>query len=156
MTKSSQSYKSSPQKIRERAEEIVKQGGIKQESENIFVVPAQGNSKFSYKVDISIPSCQCKYYETHHEKCKHIVAAEIVAGVEDKKEEEEEINLEEVYQVSTEKVKELSPECVALLLQALAKKVVELESKVEELLEEREEKRKEEENERMLQKLLGD
>ena len=54
----------------------------------------------------------------------------------------------------TERVKELSPECVALLLQALAKKVVELEAKVEELLEEKEQKRKEE-VERGLQKLLG-
>ncbi len=154
MVKSSQSFKSSPQKIRERAEEIVKQGGITYKGNGIYVIPAQGNGKFSYTVDLNQGTCECKYYETHHEKCKHIVAAEIVAGVEDKKEEEEEINLEEVYEVSTERVKELSPECVALLLQALAKKVVELESKVEELLEEREEKRKAEDK-RLLDKLCG-
>lgn len=148
MAKSSQSFKSSPEKIRERAEELVRQGGIKQESENIFVVPAQGNSKYSYKVNIAEKTCQCKYYQVHEEKCKHIVAAEIVAGVVDKKEEAVEVNLEEVYQVSAGKVKELSPECVALLLQSLARKVVEIESKIEELLEER---RREEE----LQKLLG-
>lgn len=152
MVKSSQSFKSSPQKIRERAEELVKAGGITYEGDGVYIVPAQGNGKFNYKVDVINKTCECKYYETHHEKCKHIVAAEIVAGVD--KEEEEEINLEEVYQVSTERVKELSPECVALLLQALAKKVVELEAKVEELLEEKEQKRKEE-VERGLQKLLG-
>lgn len=154
MVKSSQSFKSSPEKIRERAEEIVKQGGITHQGNGVYVIPAQGNGKFSYTVDLNQGTCECKYYETHHEKCKHIVAAEIISGVEDKKEEEEEINLEEVYQVSTERVKELSPECVALLLQALAKKVVELEAKVEELLEEKEQKRKEE-VERGLQKLLG-
>ena len=154
MTKSSQSFKSSPQKIRERAEELVKAGGITYEGDGVYIVPAQGNGKFNYKVDVINKTCECKYYETHHEKCKHIVAAEIISGVEDKKEEEEEINLEEVYQVSAEKVQNLSPECVALLLQALAKKVVELEAKVEELLEEKEQKRKEE-VERGLQKLLG-
>ncbi len=154
MVKSSQSFKSSPEKIRERAEELVKAGGITYEGNGVYIVPAQGNGKFNYKVDVINKTCECKYYETHHEKCKHIVAAEIISGVEDKKEEEEEINLEEVYQVSTERVKELSPECVALLLQALAKKVVELEAKVEELLEEKEQKRKEE-VERGLQKLLG-
>ncbi len=152
MVKSSQSFKSSPEKIRERALEIVQQGGIKQESENIYIVPAQGNGKFSYKVDIINKTCQCKYYEVHQEKCKHIVAAEIVAGVADDKEEE--INLEEVYHVSTGKIQELSPECVALLLQSLARKVVELEEKVGELLREKEEKEREEENEMLLQKLL--
>lgn len=140
----SQSYKSSPQKIRERAEELVRQGGIKQESENIYIVPAQGNGKFSYKVDVINKTCQCKYYEVHQEKCKHIVAAEIIAGIEEK----EEVNLEEVYQVTTGKVQNLSPECVALLLQSLARKVVELESKVEELL-------KTIKDEKELQKLLG-
>ncbi len=145
MVKSSQSFKSSPEKIRERALEIVQQGGIKQESENIYIVPAQGNGKFSYKVDVINKTCQCKYYEVHKEKCKHIVAAEIIAGIEEK---EEEINLEEVYQVSTGKVQNLSPECVALLLQSLAQKVVELESKVEELL-------KTIKDEKELQKLLG-
>ena len=154
MTKSSQSFKSSPQKIRERAEELVKAGGITYEGDGVYIVPAQGNGKFNYKVDVINKTCECKYYETHHEKCKHIVAAEIISGVEDKKEEEEEINLEEVYQVSTERVKELSPECVALLLQSLAKKVVELESKVAELLEEREEKKRAEDK-RLLNKLCG-
>ncbi len=150
MTKSSQSFKSSPQKIRERAEELVKAGGIKQESESIFIIPAQGNNRFSYKVNIVENTCECKYFQVHKEKCKHIVAAEIVAGVD----KEEEINLEEVYQVSTGKVQNLSPECVALLLQALAKKVVELEEKVGELLREKEEKEREEEDEMLLQKLL--
>ena len=146
MAQSSQSFKSSPQKIRERAEELVKAGGIKQESESIFIIPAQGNNRFSYKVNIVENTCECKYFQVHKEKCKHIVAAEIVAGVD----KEEEINLEEVYQVSTGKVQNLSPECVALLLQALAKKVVELEEKVGELLREKEEK----EREMLLQKLL--
>lgn len=150
MAQSSQSFKSSPQKIRERAEELVKAGGIKQESESIFIIPAQGNNRFSYKVNIVENTCECKYFQVHKEKCKHIVAAEIVAGVD----KEEEINLEEVYQVSTGKVQNLSPECVALLLQALAKKVVELEEKVGELLREKEEKEREEEDEMLLQKLL--
>ena len=113
--------------------------------DGVYIVPAQGNGKFSYKVDIINKTCQCKYYEVHKEKCKHIVAAEIIAGIEEK---EEEINLEEVYQVSTGKVQNLSPECVALLLQSLAQKVVELESKVEELL-------KTIKDEKELQKLLG-
>ena len=142
----SQSYKSSPEKIRERAEEIVKAGGITHKGNGVYVIPAQGNSKYSYTVDLNKGTCGCKYYEVHKEKCKHIVAAEIVAGVD--KEEEEEINLEEVYQVSTGKVQNLSPECVALLLQSLAQKVVELESKVEELL-------KTIKDEKELQKLLG-
>jgi uncharacterized Zn finger protein len=154
MVKSSQSFKSSPEKIRERAEELVREGGITHQGNGIYIVPAQGNGKFSYKVNLNQGTCECKYYETHHEKCKHIVAAEIVAGVEDKKEEEEEINLEEVYEVSTERVQNLSPECVALLLQSLARKVVELESKVEELLREKEEKEREE-NKRLLDKLCG-
>jgi len=147
----SQSYKSSPEKIRERAEEIVKAGGITHKGNGVYVIPAQGNSKYSYTVDLNKGTCGCKYYEVHKEKCKHIVAAEIVAGVD---KEEEEINLEEVYQVSTGKVQNLSPECVALLLQALAKKVVELEEKVGELLREKEEKEREEEDEMLLQKLL--
>lgn len=153
MSKSSQSYKSSPEKIKERAEELVREGGITYKGDGVYIVPAQGNGKFNYKVDIINKTCECKYYETHHEKCKHIVAAEIISGVEDNKEEEEEINLEEVYQVSAGKVRNLSPECVALLLQSLAQKVVELESKIEELLEEREEKRKE--DKRLLDKLCG-
>ncbi len=140
----SQSYKSSPQKIRERAEELVRQGGITYQGDGVYIVPAQGNGKFSYKVNVVEKTCECKYYQVHQEKCKHIVAAEIIAGIEEK----EEVNLEEVYQVSTGKVQNLSPECVALLLQALAQKVVELESKVEELL-------KTIKDEKELQKLLG-
>lgn len=148
----SQSYKSSPEKIRERAEEIVKAGGIIHKGNGVYVIPAQGNSKYSYTVNLNKGTCECKYFQVHKEKCKHIVAAEIVAGVADDKEEE--INLEEVYHVSTGKVQNLSPECVALLLQALAKKVVELEEKVGELLREKEEKEREEEDEMLLQKLL--
>ncbi|WP_404792779.1 SWIM zinc finger family protein [Acetomicrobium flavidum] len=74
-------------------------------------MPAQGNGKFSYTVDLNQSTCECKNYETQHEKCKHIVAAEIISGVEDKKEEE--INLEEVYQVSAGKIRNLSQEFVA-------------------------------------------
>jgi len=148
----SQSYKSSPEKIRERAEEIVKAGGIIHKGNGVYVIPAQGNSKYSYTVNLNKGTCECKYFQVHKEKCKHIVAAEIVAGVADDKEEE--INLEEVYHVSTGKIQELSSECVALLLQSLARKVVELEEKVGELLREKEEKEREEEDEMLLQKLL--
>ena len=38
MTKSSQSFKSSPQKIRERAEELVKAGGITYKGDGVYIV----------------------------------------------------------------------------------------------------------------------
>jgi transposase len=47
-----------------------------------WLVPSQSRPGFFYKVTINPDSCQCPDFQSHHEKCKHIVAVEITIARE--------------------------------------------------------------------------
>lgn len=62
----------------EKAQKLVPY--VKPAGNGVYIVPSQSGSK-EYKVDITAMACSCPDYSKRGVKCKHILAAEIVAGM---------------------------------------------------------------------------
>lgn len=126
-SKTQASRKSSQARIFARGKELFESGAVKVGKESFEV---NGYS-------VTTEECTCPYFQTHKEKCKHMVAVELwIQEQERKKKEKEKEETERavrwIASASVETLLKLTPQKQCKAMKLLAAKILELEEELKE------------------------